>query len=80
MGEAPGLDTAVVAVHNAAAVRTVVTDGGGFFGAVDLEPGTYEVRASGNGVVYAGRVRVEAGRVATVDLRVFPLNLSGNRL
>jgi uncharacterized lipoprotein YddW (UPF0748 family) len=78
MGGAPALDTAPVVIHNAAtgAARTVVTDCGGFFGAVDLEPGTYEVRASGNGMSYAGRVRVEAGRVAIVDLRALPLNLS----
>ena len=33
-----------------------------------------EVRASGNGVAYAGRVRVEAGRVATLKLRQSDLN------
>jgi uncharacterized lipoprotein YddW (UPF0748 family) len=79
MGIEPGLDTATLTIHNSATVRTVVTDGGGFFGAVDLDPGAYQGRASGNGLAYAGRVRVEAGRVAIVDLRAIPLNLSGKR-
>lgn len=71
MGAGPGLDTVTVAVENLATreTRLPVTDGGGFYGVVDLAPGDYMVRAGDAGAFYAGRARVEAGRVAIADLR-----------
>ncbi len=79
MGIAQDADAVPVSIRNEATgtTRTTATDGGGFFGAVDLEPGLYEVHAAGGGVVYAGRVRVEAGRVASTKIRSTPLNISG---
>jgi uncharacterized lipoprotein YddW (UPF0748 family) len=70
MGTGLGLDTVAVAIENLATheVRTAVTDGGGFYGVVDLAPGDYFVRGVDAGVFYAGRARVEAGRVAVADL------------
>jgi len=50
--------------------RRILTDGGGFFGAVDLAPGQYEVRTSKEGVVTREVVNVEAGWVTKVDLVV----------
>jgi len=44
------------------------TDGGGFFGALDLEPGDYQVIATARGQSARGAARVEAGRVARLDL------------
>ncbi len=71
MGLAHGLDTVAVAIENTAtgSVRTAVTDGGGFYGAVDLAPGEYTVRATAGGAEYEGRATVAAGRVAVADLR-----------
>lgn len=71
MGTAPGVDAARVVIRNIAtgAVRSTATDGSGFFGAVDLDPGQYEIRASANGATYAARTQVQPGRVATADLR-----------
>ena len=44
------------------------TDGGGFYGALDLEPGEYRVSVTASGQSRSGVVRVEAGRVARLDL------------
>lgn len=48
--------------------RTTVTDGQGFFGGVDLEPGHYLVKVElGSEVLYAPPVEVKAGGVARVE-------------
>ncbi len=72
MGTIPGADSIDISVRNidTRVVRVATTDGGGFFGLVDLEPGTYEVRARLAAESYLGAAHVDAGRVATVDLRV----------
>jgi hypothetical protein len=82
MGIARSLDSAPVTIRNVdtGAQRAAATDGGGFFGAVDLDPGVYDVRAGAGGLFYAGRVIVEAGRVATVRLRPFGLRRSSGEL
>ena len=71
MGFGRGLDTVAVRIENVATgeTRTAVTDGGGFYGAVDLPPGEYSIRAGADGIFYAARARVEAGRVTTANLR-----------
>lgn len=64
------LDTASVAIENLAtgAVRNTTTDGGGFFGGVDLEPGQYLVKVEqGSDVLYSCVATVTAGTVATAD-------------
>jgi uncharacterized lipoprotein YddW (UPF0748 family) len=76
MGIAAGFDTAEVSIANAATgtVRSTATDGSGFFGSVDLDPGAYEILTSANGLTYAGRARVEPGRVTAVKLRAIDLS------
>ena len=65
------LDTATVTITNldTNAARTTATDGGGFYGGVDLDPGTYLVKAElGTDVVYSCTSSVAAGLVTTADL------------
>ena len=66
------LDTATVTItklDSNVAPRTGATDGGGFYGGVDLEPGDYLVRAElGADVVYSCVANVAAGLVTTADL------------
>ncbi len=67
------LDTANVTIENieTRATRSAVTDGGGFYGAVDLIPGKYLTKAvTGEGVLYSCLVAVRAGSVTTADLGV----------
>ncbi|PYS98317.1 MAG: hypothetical protein DMF63_16825 [Acidobacteria bacterium] len=65
------LDTANVTIQNTATgdVRTGATDGGGFYGAVDLAPGNYRVTAElGTTRLYACSAVVSAGVVTTADV------------
>ncbi|HEX6125403.1 MAG TPA: carboxypeptidase regulatory-like domain-containing protein, partial [Pyrinomonadaceae bacterium] len=65
------LDTATVTIENldTGSVRIAATDGGGFYGAVDLEPGSYRVRAVlGSTTLYACSAVVAAGLVTTADI------------
>ncbi|HEY8461468.1 MAG TPA: carboxypeptidase-like regulatory domain-containing protein, partial [Blastocatellia bacterium] len=67
------LDTATVTIENldTRAVRTGATDGGGFYGGVDLTPGRYLVKAElGADALYSCVARVTAGTVASADLGV----------
>lgn len=67
------LDTADVVVENVvtASQRNGRSDGNGFYGSVDLEPGSYFVKAVlGTSTVYGCVTNVLAGRVATADLAV----------
>lgn len=64
------LDTATVTIKNLAtnALRTTTTDGGGFYGAVDLQPGNYQVKAElGTTTLYVCSATVTAGHVTTAD-------------
>lgn len=64
------LDTANVTIENlgTGAIRNTATDGGGFFGGVDLEPGEYLVKVvRGSDVLYSCVTTVTAGNVATAD-------------
>jgi hypothetical protein len=67
MGIAAGQDTARVTIENIenGALRVTATDGGGFFGAVDLEPGSYSVRVEGGMVSCVAPV--SAGTVTRSD-------------
>ncbi|HKP70021.1 MAG TPA: family 10 glycosylhydrolase [Pyrinomonadaceae bacterium] len=65
------LDTATVTIKNLAtqATRTTSTDGGGFYGGVDLDPGNYQVKAElGATTLFACSATVSAGLVTTADL------------
>lgn len=67
------LDTAAVTITNIGTEtsRNGATDGGGFYGGVDLTPGQYLVRAVlGQDVVYSCVANVSAGAVTTADLAV----------
>lgn len=67
------LDTATVTFENLDTheTRTGATDGGGFFGSVDLAPGSYLVKIeSGADVLYSCVATVTAGTVTTADARV----------
>jgi len=67
------LDTANVTIENlgTGATRNTTTDGGGFFGSVDLAPGQYLVKAElGGDVLYSCVATVTAGGVATADTGV----------
>ncbi len=65
------LDTAAVTITNidTNTSRTGATDGGGFYGGVDLQPGSYLVKATlGPSTVYTCVANVAAGLVTTADL------------
>jgi uncharacterized lipoprotein YddW (UPF0748 family) len=66
------LDTATVTITNLdtnTIARTTATDGGGFYGGVDLVPGNYLVKAVLNGdTVYSCAAVVTPGIVTTADL------------
>lgn len=68
------LDTAAVTVTNLdtnTVARTGATDGGGFYGAVDLEPGKYLAKAvQGANTLYSCAVNVAPGLVTTADMKV----------
>jgi hypothetical protein len=79
------LDTAVVTIKNleTGAVRSTATDGGGFYGGVDLTPGQYLVKAVlNNETLYSCGADVAAGAVTTADLQpdatAPTLNLTAN--
>jgi uncharacterized lipoprotein YddW (UPF0748 family) len=66
------LDTAKVTIENLdrSTIYTTATDGGGFFGGVDLTPGRYLVRAElGAERLHSCLVVVTAGTVANADLQ-----------
>jgi uncharacterized lipoprotein YddW (UPF0748 family) len=70
-GDNTPLDTAVVTIKNLEtnAVRLTATDGGGFYGGVDLTPGRYLVKAElGSETLYSCVLDVTAGTVTTADL------------
>ena len=68
-GGAP-LDTArVYLADRRGNVRPIETDGNGFFGAVDLDPDTYNVVVTAAGVMLRGTVVVTPGAVTSVVLR-----------
>lgn len=72
-GDSTILDTATVTIKNidTNATRTGATDGGGFYGGVDLTPGQYLVKAVlGPDVLYSCVANVSAGVVTTADLGV----------
>ncbi|HEY8562143.1 MAG TPA: family 10 glycosylhydrolase [Pyrinomonadaceae bacterium] len=66
------LDAATVTITNLdtnQVARTTATDGGGFYGGVDLAPGNYLVKAVlNNDTVYSCAAVVTAGSVTTADL------------
>lgn len=65
------LDTATVTITNldSNTSRTGATDGGGFYGGVDLTPGNYLVKAQlGADTVWSCTSNVAAGLVTTADL------------
>lgn len=67
------LDTASVAIKNldTGTERTGATDGGGFYGGVDLAPGSYLVKAVlGPDTLYSCVADISAGSVTTSDLGV----------
>jgi uncharacterized lipoprotein YddW (UPF0748 family) len=67
------LDTATVTIKNlnTNTERTTETDGGGFFGAVDLTLGQYFIKAVlNNETLYSCVAEVTAGIVRTADLQV----------
>lgn len=64
------LDSATVTLEETVtgSRRTTMTDGHGFFGGVDLEPGHYLIKVElGSEVFYAPLVEVKAGRVTQVE-------------
>jgi hypothetical protein len=82
MGVAAGQDTARVTIENVdtGSARVTATDGGGFFGAVDLEPGSYAVRVEGGLVSCVATVN--AGVVTQADVvndRVAPVSRARGR-
>jgi uncharacterized lipoprotein YddW (UPF0748 family) len=67
------LDTATVTIENldTKATRSGATDGGGFYGGVDLTPGRYLVKAElGSDILYSCVATVTAGMVASADAGV----------
>lgn len=67
------LDTADVTIENLETnqTRTTATDGGGFYGAVDLTPGKYLVKARlGGETLYSYVSEVTAGAVTSADLQL----------
>lgn len=72
-GDNTPLDTATVTITNLDTndTRSTTTDGGGFYGGVDLTPGNYLVKAVlNNETLYSCAAHVVAGRVTTADLQV----------
>ncbi len=66
------LDTATVTITNLhnGSTSTTATDGGGFYGGVDLTPGHYIVKAVlNNETLYSCGAYVSAGTVTTADLQ-----------
>jgi uncharacterized lipoprotein YddW (UPF0748 family) len=66
------LDDGTVPPAGRSAVLTA-SDGGGFYGGVDLAPGTYHVTVTptrGDAFTYACTARVAAGGVSTLDVRI----------
>jgi hypothetical protein len=66
------LDTATVTITNLDTndTRNTTTDGGGFYGGVDLTPGDYIVKAVlNNETLYSCVANVVAGRVTTANLQ-----------
>ncbi|HEY9283643.1 MAG TPA: family 10 glycosylhydrolase [Pyrinomonadaceae bacterium] len=69
--DSSALDTATVTIENldTGATRQTATDGGGFYGGVDLAPGSYLVRAElGSDTLHSCVAEVSAGQVTTADL------------
>ena len=69
--DSSALDTATVTIESLDAnpSRATATDGGGFYGGVDLAPGRYLVRAElGSDTLYSCVANVTAGQVTTADL------------
>src|SRR5215475_5864105 len=67
------LDTATVTIENldTHSTRRGATDGGGFYGGVDMTPGRYLVKAElGADILYSCVATVMAGAVTTADLGV----------
>jgi uncharacterized lipoprotein YddW (UPF0748 family) len=67
------LDTATVTIENldTHVIRSGATDGGGFYGGVDLTPGRYLVKAElGPDVLYSCVATVAPGTVSAADLGV----------
>lgn len=67
------LDTADITITNLTdnIVRNTKTDGGGFYGSVDLAPGSYQVKAVfGSVTAYSKILSVEAGNVTVADLSI----------
>jgi uncharacterized lipoprotein YddW (UPF0748 family) len=67
------LDTAAVTIENldGNGTRQTATDGNGFYGGVDLAPGSYLVRAElGTDKLFSCVAEVTAGQVAAADLGV----------
>jgi uncharacterized lipoprotein YddW (UPF0748 family) len=65
------LDTASVVIRrtDGAGLRNTSTDGGGFYGGVDLQPGQYVVKAQlGQETLWSCSVGVTAGAVTSADL------------
>lgn len=65
------VDDGVVTLYLAGTLRTrqVRTDGNGFYGFVDLEPGYYfAICQQGNETLFAAPIRIEAGRVTQANL------------
>jgi len=72
-GDNTPLDTASVTIKNIETndARSTATDGGGFYGGVDLAPGQYLVKAQlGGETLYSCVAGVSAGAVTTADLQV----------
>jgi uncharacterized lipoprotein YddW (UPF0748 family) len=69
--DSSALDTAAVTIQNldTNASRSTATDGGGFYGGVDLAPGSYLVKAElGADKLYSCVATVTAGQVTSADL------------
>jgi hypothetical protein len=67
------LDTATVTIENleTASTRATATDGGGFYGGVDLNPGQYLVKGElGGDTLHSCVISVTAGTVANADLQL----------
>ena len=78
LGDGSRLDTQQLSIYDGAntLVRTVWSDGNGWFGAVDLLPGIYWVTAHkpGTNLYASATITLNAGDVGTVTLVLQPLN------